>query len=129
GDGASDSGHDQSLAVDAAGASSHGKLVDHSCADARHQVASETSRQDFQDRTNLHADDLGTDAVGRIVAERGRPLVYGMPLDRNGARTDARQAARLPDAGAGAPGLRDLLVQPAGLDRRVAIARRTRAGL
>src|SRR5215831_12238774 len=56
-------------------------------------------------------------------------MVYGMPLDRDGARADPRQAARLFDAGAGATGLRRLLVQPAGLVRRVAVARRARVGV
>src|SRR5215468_4166486 len=56
-------------------------------------------------------------------------MVFGMPLDSDGARADPRQAARLFDAGAGASGLRRLLVQPAGLVRRVAVARRARVGV
>src|SRR5262249_36021871 len=56
-------------------------------------------------------------------------MVYGMPLDSDGARADSRQAARLFDAGAGATGLRRLLVQPAGLVRRMAVARRARVGV
>src|SRR6266536_2054538 len=56
-------------------------------------------------------------------------MVYGMPLDSDGARADPRQAARLFDASAGATGLRRLLVQPAGLVRRMAVARRARVGV
>src|SRR6266508_6845612 len=56
-------------------------------------------------------------------------MVYGMPLDSDGARADPRQAARLFDASAGATGMRRLLVQPAGLVRRMAVARRARVGV
>ena len=58
-----------------------------------------------------------------LVAGGGLELVVRAPVGRAAARARARQARRRPHAVARPPGLRGLLVQPAGLVRGVSAAR------